>query len=133
MCGRCFEAAINLVGSCMDILQSSCIHHRALRIIQILYESVLLPLLDSPVAAFTWIVLGPLDFDELLVEGQAVPDAVLPTAFCETIKCKVVRDPFIDLRKREAALLRPEYSHANQCSIAVSWPRSLNRVWWHVC
>lgn len=86
----------------------------------ILYESVLLSRLDCPVAAFTWIVPGPPDFDELLVGGQAVSDAVLPPAVCEAIICEVVLNPLIHLCKCQAAPLRPEHGHADKCSIAVS-------------
>jgi hypothetical protein len=88
--------------------------------------------LDGPVVTFARVVLGALDLDEVLVQAEVVANAVLPTALGQTVKGEVVRDPLIDLGKREATILRAQDGHANQCCITEGRFSSIVGDRWHL-
>jgi len=63
-------------------------------------EHVVRVRMQRPVAAFAGSVGGPRHFDETVVEGQAVPDRVLPALLRLAVERKLVHDELVDLAKR---------------------------------
>jgi len=53
--------------------------------------------MERPKRSFSWLVWGPWDFDEAIVEGQRVTNRILPSLLVLTIIRKEVHDELIDL------------------------------------
>lgn len=86
----------------------------------LLDELLLHSLLDSPVVALTGVVLGPLNFDESLVEAEVVSDTILPPGLFSLVKLEGIRNPLVDLSQGESAVGRAQDGHANELGVAVA-------------
>ena len=52
--------------------------------------------MQGPVGAFAWLVWGACHLDEAVIEGQRMPDGVLPTLLVLPVVREEVHDPLVD-------------------------------------
>jgi hypothetical protein len=80
---------------------------------------------DCPIISLARVVLRSLLLDEMLVQTEVVPNAVLPTGILGAVEGEVIRDPLVDLGERKSSLSGSEDCHADELSITVSRLRSV--------
>jgi hypothetical protein len=74
---------------------------------------------DAPVVSLSWIILGPLNFDEVLVKAEIMSNAVLPTGVVRIVKGEIVANPLVNLSQRESSIWGSENGHSNKLGVAV--------------
>ncbi|GMT06143.1 hypothetical protein PENTCL1PPCAC_28317, partial [Pristionchus entomophagus] len=80
-------------------------------------DLVLAVLVQRPVVAFAGIIVGSGHFDEALVEGEIVPDRVLPALLVVAIVGVVGHDVVVDSGKCQSSLFARPNRHHNQCIV----------------
>ena len=75
---------------------------------------------QCPVVALAWVVVWPGHLHEALVEGEIVPDGVLPTLLVLPVVRKVLHDVVVDATQSELSLLTGSDGHHDE-SIVGEW------------
>lgn len=76
----------------------------------------------------TWIILVTRNFLEAVVQGEVVPDGVLPARLALLIKREIVRHVLIDLAQRELFLVRVLDGHGDERGVGVGWAHQLQQL-----
>lgn len=75
--------------------------------------------MQSPEAALAGLVGGPRDFDEAVVEGEAVPDGVLPALLILSVVGEQVHDELVDVAQGEHFARRVLYGHGDERYVGI--------------
>ena len=69
---------------------------------------------QGPVVAFAWVIVWPGHLDKTFIEGEVVPNGILPALLVLTIVREVLHDVVIDATQCQLPLWAGAYSHHNQ-------------------
>ena len=82
----------------------------------------------APVPVPTWIVLVPRDLLEAVVEGQVVPDGVLPARLALLVEGEVLGHVLVDLAERQLLLLGVLDGHGDERRVGVGGSHQLQQL-----